>query len=195
MNQIILASASPRRKEIMTQVGLKFTVMPSEGDEQSKETKPEEFVKELSLHKAEEIAGRTDKEALIIGADTVVTHHGSILGKPKTRQEAEQMLSELQNDEHEVFTGVTLIARSLDGSVKKRAFAVGTRVRVTAMTMEQIRRYVDTGEPMDKAGAYAVQGLFAPYIESVCGDYYNIVGLPISAVFREAAALGIDLTE
>ncbi len=190
---IILASGSPRRKEILEQVGILFTCIPSSKEEVMRDCPAQELVKELSLMKASDIAQQMSGEYVIIGADTVVYAMGRCMGKPGSTEQAFDMISLLQNNMHQVYTGVTILCMLPDGSQKMRNFSVETKVFVRAMTPLQIQAYVDTGEPMDKAGAYAIQGRFAPYIERIEGDYYNIVGFPIAAIVKEAMELGIDL--
>ena len=191
--QVILASGSPRRKELLELIGVKFKIITSNKEEIITSTNPEEVVKELSMMKAEDVAEGVTGPAIILGADTVVAHKGRILGKPKDREDAVNMISSFAGDDHFVYTGVCIIRKELDGTVKKISFAEGTRVTVYPMTAEEIERYVASGEPMDKAGAYAIQGLFAPYIKGIEGDYYNIVGFPIAGIYQTLKEEGIEL--
>lgn len=191
--QVILASGSPRRKELLEQIGVEFQIITSNKEEVITSTNPEEVVKELSTMKAEDVAEGVSGPALILGADTVVAYQGQILGKPKDKQDAIRMISSFAGDEHYVYTGVCMIRKEADGSMKKLSFAEGTKVTVYPMTEQEIKRYVDSGEPMDKAGAYAIQGLFAPYIKEISGDYYNIVGFPIAGIYQRLKAEGIEL--
>ena len=193
MHRIILASASPRRREIMNQVGIRFEVIPSVGEEVTTESAPDKVVCELSAQKAAEVLGNTEGEVVVLGADTIVAHRGRILGKPVDAEDAKRMIGSYAGDTHEVFTGVTVLVRDADGTVKKRSFAVRTGVKVRAMSDAEIDWYVATKEPLDKAGAYGIQGKFAPFIEGIDGDYYNVVGFPIAAVISETRALGVDL--
>ncbi len=180
MRQIILASASPRRKELLEQIGLEFTVVPAHGEEIITEREPAKVVEELSRQKALEVAERFP-QGIVIGADTVVCLDGCIMGKPADRAEARDMLRRLQGRAHSVFTGVTVI----DGiSGHSRTFSRETKVHVSPMTEQETEAYLDTGEPMDKAGAYGIQGRFAAWIERIEGDYSNVVGLPVSAVYQ-----------
>lgn len=184
--KIILASASPRRRELLSQVGLEFECMPSDCEEVITTSVPSEAVRELSLLKAENIADRladSGGRLLIIGADTVVALDGMIMGKPRDKKDAAKMLSKLQGREHSVFTGVTLIFIR-DKKQDKLTFAKETKVRMYPMNEAQIQEYVDSGEPMDKAGAYAIQGLCAAYIEGIDGDYNTVVGLPVGEICR-----------
>ena len=147
----------------------------------------------LSAAKAEDIAERLTKNFVIIGADTVVVKDNSILGKPSDEAEAAKMLQMLQGNRHEVYTGVTLISVSPEGKGLIDTFHVRTIVDMIPMTAAQIDAYIKTGEPMDKAGAYGIQGRGAAYIQDIAGDYYNVVGLPISTVLARLANMGIDL--
>lgn len=185
---IILASASPRRKELMEQAGFSFIVCPSCGEETITKTAPAEIVEELSLQKAEEIAKTYKNDApdhtLIIGADTIVALDGMVMGKPKDEEDAFRMLLKLQNNIHQVYTGVTLIYFE-NGGIKQKSFSERTDVSVYPMSEAEIRSYITTKEPMDKAGSYGIQGLFAIYIEKINGDYNNVVGLPIARLYHE----------
>lgn len=183
--KIILASASPRRQELLTQVGLSYTVIPSMCEEKITKTAPDEVVKELSCQKAQDVAAKLSEEgeALVIGADTVVSCDGKILGKPSSKEDAVSMLSMLQGRSHRVYTGVTMLYRSAsDTQWETATFAECTKVVFYPMSEEEIRRYVDTKEPMDKAGAYGIQGKCAAFIERIEGDYNNVVGLPVARV-------------
>ena len=183
MRNIILASGSPRRKELLAQVGISFEIVKAEGEEIINTTVPEEAVKELSRQKAREVAARTDGD-VVIGADTVVAADHEILGKPKDQEDAVRMIRMLQGRTHQVLTGVTVILR--DGVRKKEiCFAETTHVHVYPMTEEQIRDYVASGEPMDKAGSYGIQGKAAVFIKGIEGDYYNVVGFPIARFLQE----------
>ena len=191
--RVVLASGSPRRKEILTQVGVKFTCRTSEKEEIIKSTDPKMTVQELARSKAEDVAGKEEGPVLVLGADTVVAHQGKILGKPKDKEDAIRMISSFADDVHEVYTGVCIIVKEANGAEKKICFAEKADVEVYPMTDAEIRAYVDSKEPMDKAGAYAVQGLFAPYIKRISGDYYCIVGFPIAGIYQRLKEEGILL--
>lgn len=184
--KIILASGSPRRKEIMTELGYEFEIVKSVKDEITEETEPERVVIDLSLSKALEVADiireREDTDYIILSADTVVANAGKILGKPAHREEAFSMIKSLQGHGHQVFTGVTILRLSDNAMVN---FAEKTDVFVKSMSDEEIAEYVATGESDDKAGAYAIQGIFSKYIEGYEGDYSNVVGLPGKRVKEE----------
>lgn len=186
MKTIILGSASPRRRELLAQIGVDFTVRVSGKEEIYHSTVPEEIVKELALMKAENVAEelRADRDMIVLGADTIVVLDDAILGKPKDEEEAFRMIHSLQGRTHEVYTGVAVLDFDKDGKKSVVNHAVGTKVFVHAMSDEEIRGYIATGEPMDKAGGYGIQGRFAPYIDRIEGDYYNVVGLPVSYVYQ-----------
>ncbi|HEX3077958.1 MAG TPA: Maf family protein [Lachnospiraceae bacterium] len=195
MEKIILASGSPRRREILEQVGIPFTIMASNKEEIITESEPINIVKGLASMKANDISDQVSGEVVIIGCDTIVAHNNTIMGKPKNEEDAKRMLSQLQNDSHEVYTGVSVIVKTMeeDGSIldKEINFAVETKVYINPMSSKQIDDYVATKEPMDKAGAYAVQGKFAKHIRKLDGDYYNVVGLPISKLYNVLLEEGI----
>ena len=176
----ILASASPRRRELLTQVGLTFEVMVSDADENIEESlSPDELVKRLSLIKAaavkEELSAKgADGDSAVIGADTVVFHKGEILGKPKDEEDAFRMLKSLCGDAHSVYTGVTVLLG--DETI---TFANETKVVFDTISDEEIKRYIASKEPMDKAGAYGIQGLGGAFVTSIEGEYANVVGFPI----------------
>lgn len=193
MHRIILASGSPRRKEIFEQVGINFEIITSDKEENMDKDNPEELVKDLSKMKALDVAQKVDGPCIIVGADTVVAKDNLILGKPKNKEEATEMIRLLQNDSHEVYTGVYVLIKENSHEIQELSFAVSSKVKVASMNQTQIDDYVKTNEPMDKAGAYAIQGKFAPYIVGIEGDYYNIVGFPISRLYQELYAIGINL--
>ena len=193
--KIYLASASPRRKELLKQVGISFKTMPSTVEEKITKTEPQEVVEELSYQKAVDVCSRLTEENredfVVIGADTVVSSWGEILGKPKDKEDAVRMLEKLQGGSHQVYTGVTLAWKYKEMSAMYATFSECTDVTMYTMSEEEIKRYVDSGEPMDKAGAYAIQGLCAAYIQGICGDYNNVVGLPVGRVCQELKKRGL----
>lgn len=183
--KIILASASPRRREIMTQAGYEFEVMVSHKEEFYTSTKPDEIVKELALLKANDIAEQVaQKNMVVIGADTVVAYAGKILGKPKTKEEAFEMIHEFQGDKHQVYTGIAIIEFDENGNMKVTNEAVKTDVYVNTMSAEEIWAYIERDNVLDKAGSYGIQSGFACHIEKIEGDYFNVVGLPISRIYE-----------
>ena len=179
---IILASGSPRRRELLEQAGYTFTVEVSDADESLGQMMPGAMVEELSLRKAQAVAGLHDKEGesyKIIGSDTVVVLDDKILGKPSDEEDAMRMLRSLSGRSHEVYTGVTVLTLA-DGRVTKtEQFHEVTKVVMRALSDQEILDYIAGGEPMDKAGAYGIQGRAAVFISGIDGDYYNVVGLPI----------------
>lgn len=182
--KVILASGSPRRKELLAQMGITFSCMPSQKEEKLISTIPEKVVKQLAFQKAEDILQQIEGDVLVIGSDTVVAYQEQILGKPKSKEDAFQMLHLLQGKEHFVYTGVTLLYRRND-MVLTNIFEEHTKVRMYPMTESEILSYIATEEPMDKAGAYAIQGKGAIYIQGIDGEYHTVVGFPVSRVYQE----------
>ncbi|MBR0086066.1 MAG: septum formation protein Maf [Lachnospiraceae bacterium] len=196
--KVILASGSPRRHEILEMAGVEHVVMPASCDESAvKETDPKKLVYELSRLKAyacldaiidkRKFMPAFDKGYVILASDTVVAIDGEILGKPASGADAFKMIKELQGRIHHVYTGVTLLPPE-DAENDREAgitFVEATEVKVAPMTDDEIEAYVKTGEPMDKAGAYAIQGIFCKFVESINGDYYTVMGLPIAKVYSE----------
>lgn len=184
---VVLASASPRRRDLLRQIGVRFRVMVSDVEEKVTAVSPGETVEELSRQKAEAVLQSiADPRVLVIGADTVVALDDLILGKPEDRADAGRMLAMLQGRTHEVYTGVTLLRRDVSGKVSRKIFHEVTGVHFYPMTQREIQRYLDTGDPMDKAGAYGIQGFCARYIRGIEGDYNNVVGLPVGRLYQEA---------
>lgn len=204
MGQIILASGSPRRKELLEQIGLNFEICPAQGEEIITKEDPKDVVMELSSQKAREVASMirtyegahaelmTPQDILIIGADTVVSMEGRILGKPKDEEDAFRMLEFLAGKTHSVYTGVAFVFLSASGKAGEHIFYEKTDVAMRDMSREEIERYIATGEPMDKAGAYGIQGKCAIFVDKIDGDYNNVVGLPVAGIYRELKKLGIN---
>lgn len=191
--KIILASASPRRRELLEQIGLEFEVRVSNVEEKSSATSPWQLVEELSAQKAGAVLAsleQGEEDVLVIGADTIVAVGDSILGKPAGEEEAVQMLSRLSGGMHQVYTGVTLLYRPdssrVASEVRTKTFHEVSKVYFYPLTGKEIAAYVDTGEPLDKAGSYGVQGQFARYVKGIEGDYSNVVGLPVGRLYQEA---------
>ncbi len=187
---LILASASPRRRELLKKADIPFTVMPADIEEVMVAGEPADVAEEISSYKAEYVADKLIREEkqdsfVILSADTIVTVDGKVLGKPRDEEEAFNVLKELQGREHEVYTGVTIAVKHPGKNVHYKQFHEKTRVKIYPVSDEQIRDYISTGEPLDKAGSYAIQGSFAKYIKSIKGDYSNVVGLPVGRVFKE----------
>ena len=192
---LILASASPRRKELLAGLGLTFSVQPSVANEVVEgNVSPEEFVTILARRKAHDVAfSLTEQEeevALVIGSDTVVVLDGEILGKPVDEFDAFRMLSSLQGKTHTVYTGLCVVEAATG---KEKVGFRATKVTMRPLSSDRIRRYIATGEPMDKAGAYAIQGYGATLVDSMQGDYFSVVGLPVSLVSDFLEEFGVQL--
>ena len=188
--RIILASASPRRKQLLEQMGLKFDIMTSNKEEkipQGLET--EKIPEELAYSKAVDVASQINQRAIIIGADTVVVKDG-ILGKPKDREEARQMLYKLQGQTHQVITGLALV-NPWTGEVQQSYEK--TLVEMAPLTLQEIEYYIKTGEPMDKAGGYGIQGLAGIFISRIEGCYFNVMGLPIHRLWNMLKNFGVNV--
>ena len=188
---LILASASPRRRELIGHLNRPFTCTVSDIEEVITKTAPSEVVCELSRQKAEDVAQKAAAGSIVIGADTVVACDGKILGKPKTPEEAKAMLRLLSGRIHNVFTGVTLCQKREDG-IKTESFAEETKVTFYPMTEEEIDGYIATGDCFDKAGAYGIQSGAAIYVRSIEGDYNNVVGLPVAALYHHLCTFDAD---
>jgi septum formation protein len=188
--KILLASASPRRKEILGLTGLRFVIDPSDYEENMDlNLKPHQLARFLSLQKAEATA-RKHRNALIIAADTFIVFQDRLLGKPHTPQESRRMLQLLSGKAHSVITGFTVMDSVTGRKISK---SVETKVYFRKMTGQEIRAYVSTGEPLDKAGAYAIQGLGAVFIKKIEGDYFNVVGLPLSSLMEVLKKFGVSV--
>jgi septum formation protein len=187
MSKFILASSSPRRKELLTQIGLDFKVCPSKivEEEIAAET-PGQLVEKLSYIKAKEVASR--REGIIIGADTVVSLDKEVLEKPATKEEAEQMLTALSGEQHQVITGITIIKDEESVTDFRR-----TEVKFNPLTSREIRQYIETGEPMDKAGSYGIQGKGALFVEEIKGCFYNVMGLSLVELRKMLSQLGVEV--
>jgi len=189
VKKIILASASPRRQELLERIGLKFEVEPSRYEEQTiPALGPHELVKRNSLEKAKTVAA-SRRNAIIIAADTIGVRRGKIIGKPHTSTEARKMLTALSGRSHRVITGFTIIDTGTGKTVSR---SVETKVYFRKLTPEEIDAYVRTGEPLDKAGAYAIQGLGSLIVEKINGDYYNVIGLPLAALAQSLKEFGVS---
>jgi len=188
--KFILASSSPRRRELLTSIGLDFDVVPSHVPEEHQPGEaPEEYVARLSREKANAIAAK-HPSAWIIAADTTVLLGDQLLEKPVDKKDAERMLSLIAGKTHVVYTGVTL--QNVERGYRETRVAE-SEVRMLPLAQEDVRWYVSTGEPLDKAGAYAVQGIGAMFIDSIHGSYTNVVGLPLAMLFQMMRKAGIDL--
>lgn len=202
--KIILASASPRRRELLSALGVDYTVVVSGVEEKVTETEPYRVVEQLSAQKAGDVLHKLltaakqnlddqtwdgAEDLLVIGADTSVALDGRILGKPVDEGDAARMLKLLSGRGHQVYTGVTLCYHSCGGT-RQYVFHECTQVHFSPITEEEIGWYISTGEPMDKAGAYGIQGLGSRFVKAIEGDYSNVVGLPVARLYQELKALG-----
>ncbi|WP_281889060.1 nucleoside triphosphate pyrophosphatase [Paenibacillus sp. YYML68] len=195
--RIILASSSPRRQELLALIGLPFRVQSSDADESTEEgLDPHQIVEQLAERKARAVleqgraSGTLESDAVIIGSDTIVVQDGHVLGKPKDEADALHMLRMLQGREHEVYTGIACILTT-DGSA--RLAHERTVVRMKSADDERLRRYIATGEPMDKAGSYGIQGFGATLVERIEGDYFSVVGLPVSKLYDMLSDWGLTV--
>jgi septum formation protein len=187
--RLVLASTSPRRRDLLSALGLHFQVVPANIDEGAADNEsPVAHVKRLALAKARQVSEKIP-DLWVLGADTIVVKDKQILGKPRDEQEAKRMLSMLSHATHTVYTGYALVHARHPEKVKIQY--ARSSVRIRGLTAEEITAYVKTGEPMDKAGAYAVQGVGAAIVERVSGSYTNVVGLPLCEVAQELKELGI----
>ena len=190
MKKIILASQSPRRRDLLKQIGLEFEIDPSNYEEDmSLKMKPNKLAEFLSLGKAKDISQR-HKDSIIISADTIVAIGGEVFGKPKTSERAKYMLKKFSGKAHSVITGFTIIDTGTNKQITK---SVETKVYFKSLSEKEIDAYIATGEPLDKGGGYAIQGLAALFVEKIEGDYFNIVGLPILALTEELKNLGVKI--
>ena len=186
---IILASKSPRRRALLEQMGVRdFRIVAPDIDEHmDRDLPPAELVRQISLEKAQAVAAQADPNTVVIAADTVVALDGVVLGKPADKEEAFRMLSLLSGNRHQVYTGLTVLRG-------EQVFSQWEETAVTfrSLTAEEIEAYIATGEPMDKAGAYGIQGYGALFIQGISGDYYNVMGLPVCRLGQILGQLGMD---
>ena len=180
--KLILASQSPRRRQLIVEFGLPFECITTCADEKTTETDPEKVAMDISRQKAEWACKnmQLNDNEVIIGADTIVVFNGKILGKPKSDDDARQMLKMLSGNTHSVYTGVTIIWKRTATS-----FAEKTDVTFAAITDDELEAYIKTGDHKDKAGSYGIQGPFSLHIPAICGDYNNVVGFPIARIYNE----------
>ncbi|QOY34025.1 Maf family protein [Anaerobacillus isosaccharinicus] len=180
MKKLILASGSPRRKQLLEQAQLQFSISTSTVDETITETlTPNQVVEQLAFKKANDVFKRFD-DSIIIGADTIVSINGTILGKPTNEEESFRMLQQLSGNDHDVYTGVAIVTKE-----KTVLFHERTVVSFWELTAKEIEDYIASGEPFDKAGSYGIQGLGALFVKKINGDYFNVVGLPLARTVRE----------
>lgn len=181
----ILASASPRRKELLAKTGIEYTVIPSDVEEVITKNEPCEVVMELASLKASDVFDKHgDEDTMVIGSDTIVVYKDEILGKPEDKDDARDMLSMLSDRTHQVYTGIALISLT-NGKKNVKTFYECTDVTFYPITREDIDKYVESGDPLDKAGSYGIQTDFAIHIKEIKGDYNNVVGLPVGRLYQE----------
>ena len=185
-----MASASPRRKELLEKIGLKFEVEPSNyAEDMRSKLSPDELARVISLEKAKVVASK-HKNAIVIAADTFIVFRGKILGKPNTQAEARKMLMTLKGKSHSVITGFTILDTDKNKVLTK---SVETIIHIKNLTSEEVDAYVKSKEPLDKAGAYAIQGLGSVIVEKIEGDYFNVIGLPLSVLAEGLKEFGIHI--
>lgn len=189
INRIILASGSPRRKELLSKLNIDFEIITSDADETIESDNPEIIVETLSERKARAVYSQIEDDSiLVIGADTIVYYDGEVLGKPEDEEDARAMLCMLSDRTHQVFTGVTLLYR-VNGEEKIKVFSDRTDVTFYEIDKFDLLEYIKTGSPMDKAGAYGIQDDFAKHVKKIDGDYNNVVGLPLSRLYQEMKSI------
>lgn len=189
---IILASASERRRELLKRIVPDFKVIASDFNEDSITFNGDciKYVKNLSLGKARNVANKTESANIIIGCDTIVYHNKKVLGKPKNEEEANEMLTSLSGNSHFVYSGISIIDSESNSIVQDY---VCTEVYFSKLSESQIHSYIKSGEPMDKAGAYGIQGYGGIFVEKINGCYYNVVGLPINKLYSLLGDMGVNL--
>lgn len=190
--RLILASGSQRRRELMSMCGYNYEVIVSDADEHTEETDPEKYVKILAERKALEVfsrlapEGKDSSDIVVVGSDTVVSFNGRIIGKPTDEEDAARILTLLSGQTHRVYTGVTIVtAKNIQSDCSV------TDVTFSNITPEEIQKYVHSGDPMDKAGAYGIQGPFGMFVEKVNGNYFTVIGLPLPMVYHMLSNVGV----
>lgn len=181
--QIVLASASPRRKELLELMGLAFTIIPSKKEEIITKTVPSEIVEELALQKAQDVAAMLDAETIVIGSDTIVVCGEEVMGKPADEEDAFKMLKKLQGRVHQVYTGVAVLDVTKD-KITSDIFHKKADVKVHDMSDKEIWDYIHQGQSLDKAGAYGIQGSFAVFVDEIKGEYNTVLGLPVAGLYQ-----------
>lgn len=202
--EIILASNSSRRKNLLTMLNVPFSVMESGVDERVEEANymqkgvehtPYEWVRAVAAIKAEAVGNRVEGEKIIIAADTIVTYMGKILHRPFEREEAASMLRTLSGHKHTVYTGLAVMYKDADGKYETHTSVTATDVYMRELTDMEISNYVDTKEPYDKAGGYGIQGKGSLLIDRIDGDYFNVVGLPLVQLYKELSENGVNIMD
>jgi septum formation protein len=189
MKTLVLASASPRRQELIRTYGIPVRILVSDVDESTPaDWSPEHVVEQLALRKARAVLADVEENEIVVGSDTIVVLNGAILGKPKDVEDAIRMVTALQGTTHEVYSGVACIDKATGQALVDYR---RTSITMAPLTDEQVRRYVATGEPMDKAGGYGIQGKAAEFVTEMVGDYFSVVGLPVAALAQLLQQLGV----
>jgi septum formation protein len=190
LKSIILASGSPRRKELLERLNIDFDIIVSDLDEDSiEQSKPDDFVEKLAYEKAKSVSMLTNKDSLVIGCDTVVVYNNEILGKPKNNEQAISFLKKLSGSNHQVYSGIAIIDTKSNNKYLSHEI---TDVYMKELSNDEIAYYIQTGEPFDKAGAYGIQGIGSLFIEKISGDYYNVMGLPLNKLYKGFNELGVN---
>lgn len=190
MKSIILASGSPRRKELLERLNIDFDIIVSDLDEDSiEQSKPDDFVEKLAYEKAKSVSMLINKDSLVIGCDTVVVYNNEILGKPKNNEQAISFLKKLSGSNHQVYSGIAIIDTKSNNKYLSHEI---TDVYMKELSNDEIAYYIQTGEPFDKAGAYGIQGIGSLFIEKISGDYYNVMGLPLNKLYKGFNELGVN---
>jgi septum formation protein len=190
LKSIILASGSPRRKELLERLNIDFDIIVSDLDEDSiEQSKPDDFVEKLAYEKAKSVSMLINKDSLVIGCDTVVVYNNEILGKPKNNEQAISFLKKLSGSNHQVYSGIAIIDTKSNNKYLSHEI---TDVYMKELSNDEIAYYIQTGEPFDKAGAYGIQGIGSLFIEKISGDYYNVMGLPLNKLYKGFNELGVN---
>jgi len=188
--KLVLASSSPRREELLKRLGLNFTIVPSKiNEDKFKSIAPELMVQKLAQKKAEEVAALVE-DTIIIAADTIVVKNKEIIGKPENKNDAKKMLQKLQGEKHTVYSGITVLSTETNNLLVD---VDSTEVYLRSMNKQEINNYINTGEPFDKAGSYAIQGLGGIFVEKINGSYFNVMGLPIHKLAIMLKEFGINI--
>jgi septum formation protein len=190
LKHIVLASKSPRRKELLERLNLDFEIVVSQVDEDSyKKNTPQEYVEKLAYEKAKSVLQLVNKDSIIIGSDTVVVYNNNILGKPRNEKQAYEYIKKLSGNKHLVYSGLCIIDNKANNHIICHEV---TEVYMKDLNDYEINSYIRTGEPLDKAGAYGIQGIGAIFVEKIVGDYYNVMGLPLNKLYKGLNEIGVN---
>lgn len=190
MKHVVLASKSPRRKELLERLNLDFEIVVSQVDEDSyKKNTPHEYVERLAYEKANSVLQLVNEDSIIIGSDTVVVYNNHILGKPRDEKQAYEYIKKLSGNKHLVYSGLCIIDNETNMNIICHEV---TEVYMKKLNNQEINSYIRTGEPLDKAGAYGIQGIGAIFVEKIVGDYYNVMGLPLNKLYKGLNEIGVN---